>query len=585
MFTYLNINRIKMESDSDDDFDYPPKKKKKLDDLKKQQIIQQILDLNNELLLTNSEFEKFKTNINKINENDFNERKNELILRILNKVNISKKISDHYKNLYQCTDISDTNYKTHMMNNIKIINITRAQFDEINNMFYELPIKNKFVENVIKNNNTPLLDFENVNTNLKSIDKYTMIKTTLEKIVNPFKKQRKYNILYKIDDACYRTNKIVIHTYQFLRLFVIKDNQCIDGEFIKITCDIIAIVMKVFIKETKRGRQLSEENKKIFEYFSKLYKDEYEPLYDGIKIDGEHLSAILEYMETEILTAIENNVKMHFVEYLNRFVNCSFYEEHKKLLQNLKGEEKDELKKKLSKELKLVKNDFLNWTSTRDPKYNKWFNDHCNKILPFVSHEYKKDHLTYLKSHPQEYIVCMKRMSSAIIKMGYKSFQFFPLRTNITQKYIQMDTKSLVELLMDDGTPKNTYNSNIPKYKNKIWYSIFNMNNKIFKKSPRNDSNYQFDYRILTDGKAVSIQFIHKSYVDKNETVKKNKKNAYINAINQYKDLGRNEIETLKQERQTKNDNYKEKIIEKKYDAKQNYKKLDENEKNEVIKK
>ena len=112
--------------------------------------------------------------------------------------NISKKISDHYKNLYQCTDISDANYKTHMMNNIKIINITQIQFDEINNMFYELPIKNKFVENVIKNNNTPLLDFKNVNVNLKSIDKYTIIKTTLKKIVNPFKKERKNNILYKI---------------------------------------------------------------------------------------------------------------------------------------------------------------------------------------------------------------------------------------------------------------------------------------------------------------------------------------------------------------------------------------------------
>jgi hypothetical protein len=158
----------------------------------------------------------------------------------------------------------------------------------------------------------------------------------LEQIINPFGNRRKNDILFKINDACYRTNKIIIHTYQFLRLFIINDNQHIDGEFIKITYDIISLAMKVFIKDTKQGRRLSEENKRIFNYFLKMYKDHYESLYDGIKIDGKHLSAILDYMKIEILTAIENNIKMHFVEYLNRFINCSFEKEHKKLLENLK---------------------------------------------------------------------------------------------------------------------------------------------------------------------------------------------------------------------------------------------------------
>ena len=43
-------------------------------------------------------------------------------------------------------------------------------------------------------------------------------------------------------------------------------------------------------------------------------------------------------------------------------------------------------------------------------------------------------------------------MSNEIIKMGYKSFQYFPLRTECIPKYINVDTKALIELLV---TAKN----------------------------------------------------------------------------------------------------------------------------------
>ncbi len=42
------------------------------------------------------------------------------------------------------------------------------------------------------------------------------------------------------------------------------------------------------------------------------------------KIDGCNLSQILMYMETDILTNIENNIKMHFISHVNRIVNSSF---------------------------------------------------------------------------------------------------------------------------------------------------------------------------------------------------------------------------------------------------------------------
>ena len=42
------------------------------------------------------------------------------------------------------------------------------------------------------------------------------------------------------------------------------------------------------------------------------------------KLNGSYLSQILNNMAIDMKTNIENNVKMHFFKYVNRFVNSSF---------------------------------------------------------------------------------------------------------------------------------------------------------------------------------------------------------------------------------------------------------------------
>ena len=150
----------------------------------------------------------------------------------------------------------------------------------------------------------------------KPPEKYTIIKSQLLNLMYPNDTKSRNSYLHNINDACFRSNEIVFHTYQFLRLFVIKEKQKINKIFVKITKDVVSMAMKVFIKETKRGRQVSGENKKVLDFFLKFYKDEYESLYNGKKIDGSRLSGIFNYLETEIVTAIENNVTVHFVDYL-----------------------------------------------------------------------------------------------------------------------------------------------------------------------------------------------------------------------------------------------------------------------------
>jgi len=406
-------------------------------------------------------------------------------------------------------------------------------------------------------------------------EEYTVIKNSLLNFVNKSDPLKSTFILSTINDACFRANQIVSYTYQFLKLFCIHGQQ-INGEFIPITKDVIHMAMKNFIQDSNKGRIVQNTNKYILDFFNTFYEHHFVHLFNGEKINGKNLSGILDYAKIEMLTSIENNVRVHFIDYLNRYVNCSFKNEHKLILDKLKGKEKEDMKSKLKYELYCVKQDLIYLTSTCDSKYNAWIYNKRPKILPYLDEKYK-NHLIYLKTHPQEYLQSMKRMSGEIIDMGFNSFQFFPLRTNIVQKNICIDTKILIELLVKDGLPKNTYFSDINKYKEELWSSIFNINSQMFKQK-----KWIFDYRILTDGFSVSIQFIHNSFVEKKNTKKESIKNGKQKAMEMYKNLNRLEIEEIKNNKKNKKINVEVKKIEKVQKMKEEFKSKTEEEKKEI---
>lgn len=80
-------------------------------------------------------------------------------------------------------------------------------------------------------------------------------------------------------------------------------------------------------------------------------------------------------------------------------------------------------------------------------------------------------------------------MCLEIEKESTKAFQFFPLRTDIIMKYIPIDTKSLIELFVEND--KNDYLTDIEHTKHDLWSKYFKLNNKVFKQK-----DYVFDYRI-----------------------------------------------------------------------------------------
>jgi hypothetical protein len=62
-------------------------------------------------------------------------------------------------------------------------------------------------------------------------------------------------------------------------------------------------------------------------------------------------------------------------------------------------------------------------------------------------------------------------MNIELEKINCKNYQFFPLQTNIIPKFIQIDTTSLIELLVSEN--KNDYLKDIENSKYFLWDEYF----------------------------------------------------------------------------------------------------------------
>ena len=233
---------------------------------------------------------------------------------------------------------------------------------------------------------------------------------------------------------------------------------------------------------------------------------------------------------------------MHFMSYVKRFVNSSFREKNNNLLEKAVKGTKTELRKELSKDLYEIGQDLINNTLDCNIKYHNWINVHRKHIFP---ENYQESYEFDIKHNPQKYMKNMIYMCIELEKNNSKSFQFFPIRSNIAPKYIPIDTATLIDLFITDN--KNKYFGDIDGYKKQLWDTVLDTKNPIFKQK-----NYSFDYRIVTDGFAISLQLIENSMIESEKIKKDNKKKAKLNAEILYKTLSQKKIENIKADNELK---------------------------------
>ena len=372
----------------------------------------------------------------------------------------------------------------------------------------------------------------------KPPDKYKCIKLPINSILN--KEEYSLNIFSTIQDAVYRTNFITTKTSLLLRLWCL-DKYHMNIQIPLIDENTIKMCMKSLLLPS-RGPKPKNNNLLLFNEFKKLHSFNLE--------DGTNLSAILDYYAITILTSIENNIKMHFFDYVNRFINSYFKVFYKDEITN------KEFKKQMFKDLYVVKNDIINGTLTANDKFHNWIKEYRYKIVP---EDFEVNYYYDVKCTPQKYLKYMIFMNTELEKIEGKMYQFFPIQSSIIPNHIQIDTKAIIELLVDKE--KKQYLDNVELNKEFLWDKFFNITQKI--------KDYKFDNTIITDGYATSLRFIHKDYIEgekiKNEKKKKGRKDAreMTNEDKEKKKLAKKKLRDEKKELNKLKQKEKPKKVEK----------------------
>jgi hypothetical protein len=295
-----------------------------------------------------------------------------------------------------------------------------------------------------------------------------------------------------INHLVFEMNDLVIHTYQFIRLYVL-DKYTKNQPLPTIDKTFILYCIKTLGTRDNRGKK--GKDIELLEVLEQFYKTEYQTLLNHEKTNLKNTTFLLPYLATQIHTSLHNNFQEHFIQHFLRFINKTTKEitEDKATLFQFKKHLFD--------------------LSETDTMFSNWKKMHVPNILPT---EIKKSIHYDVKVRPFEYLKGMLYMNSVLEKQESKLFQPLPLRNNIIPKHIIIDTASLINLFSPEKnkegnkTKKGELLSSVKENQNEVWGNFLDIKNKIFK-----NKHYQFHNQIQTDGISCCLLFIRKDLKDK----------------------------------------------------------------------
>jgi hypothetical protein len=324
--------------------------------------------------------------------------------------------------------------------------------------------------------------------------------------------------LPKITNAVIKCNKIVIQTLMFMKLFLL-DHYDKHNKLPIINDEFINSCMKILCNQNSIGRPPKKEIKELKDILTAFYKTDFQPLIKNENLDYTHMNTILDYLTVDIHTMYENNIKFHYVEYIERYVNVVWKKKFivsKIRKMNITQKEKEQRVNNLCSQLRKIKTDLLNVENTKyksHSMYHSWINQQKQFITPNKP-KYKKNNIVYdLMCCPFDYFPCMIFMMTQVEKEDQTICNVFPLRSEIIPKHIKLDTTTLVTLLMTKKQGiKSKYltKGNLKRNEDKIWKFFFRTERKMFHKK-----YYEFHHMIETDGVSCSLLLLRKDLIGK----------------------------------------------------------------------
>ena len=121
-----------------------------------------------------------------------------------------------------------------------------------------------------------------------------------------------------INNLVFEMNDLVIHTYQFIRvyfLFCFTNNKTLP----KIDETFILYCIKTLGIRDNRGKK--GKDTELLEELDAFYKNEYQPLLNHEKTNLKNTTNLTPYLATQIHTSLHNNFQEHFIQHFLRFIN------------------------------------------------------------------------------------------------------------------------------------------------------------------------------------------------------------------------------------------------------------------------
>lgn len=324
----------------------------------------------------------------------------------------------------------------------------------------------------------------------KPPDPIKVIKTSLKSIC------LESNTIQTINDYCKNLNQIIIHSTLFLKLFLLHKYH---------TTNTLPNIDKTFIehiiKTISQGKKCGRQRAKC--ELDEFYETHYKSLIKSDKLSYSKYGNTIGYASQSILTCIENNIKNHFVKHLTRFVNIQFEYLYK---------DDNNKKQEVRSNVKKLVNDLLFNETKSTNEYGLWRDENKQHLIP---QEINKNIHYDLKCNPLQYLPHLMYMNIQLEKQEKQLFQVIPLRKSLIPKYMLMDTKTLIQMLVNTkelGISQTKMVQKVNEYKSQIWNNVFNMD-KIHKLM--NKEKYSFHHMISTDGIGCSLFFIRNDLIDK----------------------------------------------------------------------
>ena len=339
----------------------------------------------------------------------------------------------------------------------------------------------------------------------------------------------RYNIDYtKFYDYIRKADLITKQASMFIRaylLFLFEEGK----PYPSINSTIVDVAYKVL---SSKQRKLRDPNTvKLFEDMSKYYNDMYTISVENTKIDTSNISHILQQTGDEFIISFQNNITYHYHKHVLHFIRAVFKQQITDTIDGIKSK-KDlniEAQNSLIKEAKSkhyfdmnkILDDILEGTLLCPEQYHKWVTDNRKlitldqilvrkKTVINPSFEVIKSvDITLLVKH-------MFYMNKYLESKELKTLQVCPIKTSLSTNHIKINTQALIDIFCHDG--KSIMFSDANKYRY-IWHKIF-MVKKIKVKG------YAFNFEIQTDGYCVSLNFIKKTDLEKQQKGKDITKNG-----------------------------------------------------------